>query len=260
MMVSFRKASLCLTLLCLTMFCAAQIPEPMQPVRLVNDYTGLLAQEDMIRLNRRLVAYDDSTSTQICIVILDDLGGYDILQMAYAIGEKWGVGHGHDNGIVLLVKNKTANSGGEVAFATGYGVEARLTDALCRRLIEYDILPHFREGRYYEGLNQAVTDIITIMSGEYQAEYSDGELSTGDILMLLLFFVVIPCLAVWLAYRYEKKHPHSGDDSGPHIFISGPGNFGGFGGFGGGNSVGGLGGFGGFGGGHFGGGGARGGW
>lgn len=250
----------CLVLASLSVW--ATIPSKPTPQRLVNDYASMLSANEVQQLENMLVAYDDTTSTQICVVTVNDLGGQDILQAAYEIGEKWGVGHEKfSNGVVLLIKNKTADSGGEMAIATGYGTEGALTDALCRRIIEQDMVPCFREGDYYSGIMNAVLHIEAILSGEDFGSAEDDDLTTLDILIILLVIVVFPVILGIMLTRYAKKHPEEFKDHNDGSSHSSGGGFwiGGGGGHGGGSYSGGSS-FGGFGGGHFGGGGARGGW
>ena len=240
---------------------SAQVPEKPYPPRLVNDLAGMLTQAENDSLEEELVKYDFRTSTQICVVTLNDLGGMDIMSLAYIIGESWGVGNEANNGVVLLIKNKTRDSRGEVAIATGYGTEGILTDAVCRRLIEDDILPHFREGRSYEGIHQACQHIEGLLDGEFEFEEEEPDIWVVFGIMIILAIVAIVFFA--LLIKYSKNHPDGGGGKGPTIIIGpGSGLFGGggrsgLGSFGGGGF---SGGFGGFGGGHFGGGGAHGSW
>jgi uncharacterized protein len=73
----------------------------------VNDFAGMLKSEEVNMLEQKLVAFDDSTSTQIAIVIVPSLGGYDKADYSQRLGEKWGVGQkGKNNGVLILVKPK----------------------------------------------------------------------------------------------------------------------------------------------------------
>nr|HPJ79175.1 TPM domain-containing protein [Prolixibacteraceae bacterium] len=93
----------------------AKVPERPVPPRLVNDLAGILTPAQAQELEDSLVRFDQETSTQVAVVILPDLGGYDPADMAYRIGESWGVGRqGKNNGIVVLVKPKTPSERGEV--------------------------------------------------------------------------------------------------------------------------------------------------
>ncbi len=262
-----RAASLILGIVLATVSAWATIPSAPVPPKLVNDYASMLTADEVLQLEDLLVAYDDTTSTQICVVIVNDLDGQDILQAAYEIGEQWGVGHDKfSNGVVLLIKNKTADSGGEIAIATGYGTEGALTDAISRRVIEQDITPCFREGDYFLGILNAVLHIQSILSGEDFGQQADDEVTPLDLILIVLFLFVLPVIIIVMLVRYAKKHPEKfnnyNNGSGGGFGSGSGGNWGG-GGFnigGGGFSGGGHSSFGGFGGGHFGGGGARGGW
>ncbi|MBE0640946.1 MAG: TPM domain-containing protein, partial [Bacteroidales bacterium] len=82
-----------LWLLLLTMLrVQAQVPERPDPPRLVNDLAGLLSPEQIATMESMLVAFNDSTSNQLAVVILTDLMGYDKAELAYRIGQEWGVG------------------------------------------------------------------------------------------------------------------------------------------------------------------------
>ena len=84
---------------------AQDIPDKPVPPRLVNDFAGMLSRQEVNALEQKLVAFNDSTSTQIAIVTVNSLNGYDKVDFADRLGEKWGIGHkGKDNGILILVK------------------------------------------------------------------------------------------------------------------------------------------------------------
>lgn len=247
---------------------AQEFPEKPNPPKLVNDYADFLQPNEINALENKLVQFNNETSTQIAIVVVKSLHGYDKAEYAAILGEKWGVGQkGKDNGILFLIKPKYGNERGEVFIATGYGIEGALPDALVERITNKEILPNFQNGNYYKGIDDAVNAMIALTKGEYTAdEYADSSLSTGESLIvffIILFFIVVFSIigriqrakhysighdvsfwtALWLASAATKS---SGSSWGS--FSSGSGSFGGGGGFGG------------FGGGGFGGGGAGGSW
>lgn len=235
----------------------AQFPEPQNPPKLVNDFAGILGASERESLEQLLVAYDDSTSTQLAVVIVQSLEGYEVADYANRLYEQWGIGRkGTNNGVLLLFSMDER----KMRIETGYGVEDRLTDALSRRIIEQILKPAFREQRYYEGINTAALTIIDILSGAYVNEGGGkGEKSfpKGLIVVVLLFilFVIIANArngGGGQSYTGRGRRAYQP----PFFFPMGGGSSwggGGGGGFGGG-------GFGGFGGGMSGGGGASGGW
>ena len=228
----------------------AQLPSPSNPPRLVNDYTGTLSTSQINTLEHKLVAYNDSTSTQILVLLVDDLQGYSIEQYATEIGHSWGVGQkDKGNGVVILVKPKKGSERGEVNISTGYGMEQYVTDATGKNIIEKEMIPAFKEGDYYTGIDNAVNVIMDLCSGKFtQDEYNDGEGLPGWLTLLFIIAIII----VFIKFSNGSGQNYSGGGS-RTIWIPMGGGFGGGGGFSGG-------GFGGFGGGGFGGGGASGSW
>lgn len=231
----------------------AQLPSPPYPPRLVNDYTGTLSASQISTLEQKLVAYNDSTSTQILVLLVNNLQGYSVEQYATEIGHSWGVGQkGKNNGVVILVKPSTSYSKGRVNISPGYGMEPYVTDATAKRIIEKEMIPEFQNGDYYKGIDNAINVIMDLCSGKF----SQDEYAHGDGIPWWLILIII--IAVILIFSGNNNQNYSG---GGHrtIWIPMGGGFGG-GGFGGGFGGGGSGGFGGFGGGGFGGGGASGSW
>ena len=229
----------------------AQLPSPPYPPRLVNDYTGTLSSSQINALERKLVAYNDSTSTQILVLLVDDLQGYDIHEYSTKIGHSWGVGQkGKNNGVVITVKPKKSGERGQADICPGYGMEEFVTDATSKRIIEKEMIPAFKEGDYYTGIDNAVNVIMDLCSGKFsQDEYGhDG---------FPLWFTIIIIIAIIVIFSkfYGGGQNYSGGGT-RTIWIPMGGGFSG-GGFGGGGH---SGGFGGFGGGGFGGGGASGSW
>ena len=144
-----------------------QIPPPPNPPKLVNDYAGLLSRAQLNTLERKLVSYNDSTSTQMAIVIETSLEGDDIVDYCQRIGESWGIGQdGKDNGILIYV----ASQDRKIRIHTGYGVEGFLPDAMANRIIDRIIVPAFRKGKYYNGLNETADVIKKLAGGEYTAD------------------------------------------------------------------------------------------
>ena len=234
----------------------AQLPSPPNPPSLVNDYTGTLTAHQVNILEHKLVAYNDSTSTQILVLLVDDLQGYSVEQYATEIGHSWGVGQkGKNNGAVILVKPKKGSERGQVNINTGYGIEEYVTDATAKRIIEKEMIPSFKEDDYYTGIDNAVNVIMDLCSGKFtQDEYTNG--GEGIPIWLILIFMI----ALILIFRSSNGNQNYSGGGTRTIWIP-MGGFGGssFGGSSGGGSFGG-GGFGGFGGGGFGGGGASGSW
>jgi uncharacterized protein len=228
-----------------------QLPVPAQPESWVNDYAGVFSSSESAALDRKLNEFEYRTSTQIFVVTLDDNDGYPASMLAPMIGEQWGVGQqGKDNGIIVLVDMQER----DVFIATGYGNEEYVTDALAKRIVENEIIPNFRSGNYYAGVDQATEVLVSLLDGkftadEYRKQTSGGGGSAigGIIFMIILFSLLFrnrrgttgmggrrSNLPFWIALGLlSGGGRHSGSWGN---FSSGSGGFGGggFGGFGGG--------------------------
>lgn len=230
---------------------------PARPATIVTDYTNTLSAGEQQSLEQKLVAFNDSTSTQVAVVMMASVGNYDISEYAVQLYNRWGIGQREkNNGVLILV----AKEDRKVFIATGYGIEGVLPDALCKRIVNNDILPNFKEGNYYEGLDAAVNSIMSIVKGEFTADqYMKGRKEKipwfGVLLALFIFFIVIVSkigstrryarrnnLGFWAAWALMNAAMNRGRSRGSWGgFSSGSGGFGGggFGGFGGGSSGGG---------------------
>lgn len=263
------QVSAIILLICSVSFSFGQdFPEPMQPPRLVNDFVGLLTDNEFKNLESKLEQYEDTTSNQIAIVIIKSTGSYDIGQYSAELGEKWGIGKGgRDNGLLILA----AMDDRDVYISTGYGLEGVVPDAAAYRIIQDYIIPNFRNQNYYAGLDEATSIVMGLAAGEFTADQLSGgpsnrksRRSLWSLLLPILFFGLIS----FSRYRRMARN-HHGSDVGfwaiLALMMSSGGSRGGssFDNFRGGSGTfggGGGGGFGGFGGGSFGGGGAGGSW
>ena len=244
---------------------AQGIPEPLQPPRMVNDFSELLNAGDRQQLETKLQEFYYETSTQIYIVILDDLGGNDISEFSFLLGEKWGIGtKGKDNGILILLNPSPDRQHGDVFVASGYGLEAVVPDAYANRIVDYDMIPRFKEMDYYGGLNAATSTIMDLTRGEYTMdEYIQQRSgSSGPAPAIVTIFFIIFVLSFFARSRSRRHHSvgHNLPFWAALFLVSGAGrsHSGSFGNFSSGS--GGFGGFGGGMGGSFGGGGAGGSW
>jgi uncharacterized protein len=238
---------------------------PAKPTTLVNDYTGTLTEVQKQQLESKLVAFDDSSSTQIAIAIIKSAGQYDINDYALGLGRKWGVGGAKKNNGVMIV---VALGDRKIAMHTGYGLEGALPDIITKRIIDNEIKPYFKAGDYYSGLDAGTTAIIKYTKGEYKNENPKakrGQKNAGSGIFIIIVIIVVIIIIIRKGGGGGGSQVLGGRGSGSGFLTgmllgglmnSGRGSGSGWGG----GSSGGGGGFGGFGGGSFGGGGSSGSW
>jgi len=245
------KKTLLLTLLFSSLLVFGQrFPEKPKPPRLVNDYTNTLNPREQQMLESKLVRYSDTTSTQIAIVILQDIGGDDVNLYTAELAEEWKIGQkGKDNGLLILLSLDDR----KMSIQVGYGLEPILTDAISKQIIDGYITPQFKQGNFYAGLNEGTDQIIKALAGEFKGKPNRRQKRSFP------WLVVVIIIIAFIISAFRKNRPGSGGyRGGGGYWIGGFGSgYSGGGGFGGSS---GGGGFGGFGGGSFGGGGASGSW
>ncbi|MDD3012057.1 MAG: TPM domain-containing protein [Bacteroidales bacterium] len=248
---------------------AQKVPDRPYPPRLVNDLADVLTIQQENEIESFLVDFSKGSSTQIVLITITTLNGYDKADFTYKIGEEWGVGQAQkNNGIVMLVKPKTPQENGEAFIAVGYGLEAVIPDAIASRIVNQELIPAFKNNNYYQGIAQGLTVLTELANGEYPYQEYKKEVAGAEgfgalpILLLIIFYFLFlgrrrmyyntgkkgSSLPFWLIL-WGLNSGRSGSNGYWNEFNSGRGHFGG------GNS-----GFGGFGGGSFGGGGAGGSW
>jgi len=233
------------------------------PKKLVQDYAHVFDQKQLQQLENKLVAYNDSTSTQILVLTLESLDGYPLETFANEIGEKWGVGQkGKDNGVVIVMSKQDR----KITIRTGYASQIHLPPTINKTIIDQVIIPFFKQGNYAGGIDAGVDAIMQAFAGKFKAEPKEPEYEVDWFSTILLIgFILFIIIAI------AGKNKGGGSGNGGHrqrsllddiILMNAGRSILGGGGFGsgGGHSSGGGGGFGGFGGGSFGGGGASGSW
>lgn len=240
------------------------IPERPSPPKLVNDFAGMLQASDVSRLEQKLVGYNNTHSTQIAVVTVSDLKGYDIADFADRLAEDWGVGQqGKENGVVILINPVGAQGQRRIHITVGYGLEGVIPDITAKRVVDNEILPAFRNGNYYQGLDKGTEVLMQLAAEEFTAEEYHQRQGEEQSPFAMLFPLIIMIIIFWLFSRGKKGQYSPGKSLSfwTLLWLMSSGGRGRGGSFGGGGFGGGGGSsFGGFGGGRFGGGGAGGSW
>ena len=240
----------------------AQSPPP-APARYFNDYAGVVSPDAAARLDQKLKAFDDATSSQIVVAVFPELPSPSLEDFTVRAAQAWRVGRSKlSNGAVLFVFVKDR----KMRIETGYGLEGALPDATAHRIIDERITPAFRNNDYAGGLEAGIDAMMAATRGEYTASPApargggSGGFGSSFFLVLLVLFIVIALSRSGRRGRTYGRRGYWG--GGPWWWGGGGGGFGGGSFGGGGGGWGGGGGGGGFsgGGGSFGGGGASGSW
>ncbi|MBN2173343.1 MAG: TPM domain-containing protein, partial [Bacteroidales bacterium] len=193
---------------------AQELPDKPSPPRLVNDYIGLLTPQQNNQLEQKLVAFNDTNSTQIAILIVNDLAGYDIVDYSQRVAQKWGIGQKkYDNGVIIVLKAKTSASKGEVNIDVGYGLEPVIPDITAQQIIDNEMIPRFKNDDYYGGLDAATNIIMSLAAGQFTAEQYKKRTKGGDGLVGFIVPIIVLIIVISMINRNRNRHTHIGSRS-----------------------------------------------
>ena len=142
----------------------------------VNDFTNTLSFQEWQEIDRLLKSYEDTTSTQVVVLMVNSLDGESIEEYANKTFALNKIGQAKkDNGVLLVI----AKQDHKIRIEVGYGLEGALTDAVSSQIIRQEILPHFKADNYFGGIVTGVDAIIRTTKGEYKADSRREESSGG---------------------------------------------------------------------------------
>jgi len=151
-----------LLLLLATGLAVAELPIPPLTAR-VSDLTGTLSSEEKATLEARLEAFEREKGAQIGVLIVATVKPETIEHYAVRGVEPWQLGRqGVDDGALLLV----AKDDRRMRIEVGYGLEGALNDATTKRIISETIIPRFKQGDFYGGLDAGIEAMFTVVAGE----------------------------------------------------------------------------------------------
>ncbi|MEZ4907919.1 MAG: TPM domain-containing protein [Saprospiraceae bacterium] len=182
-----------------------------KPNSAVADRIGLLSLQQQDNLRNKLKTFNDTSSSAIVLVIDNSTEGDDIFDYSYKLAKSWGIGDASkDNGVLVYI----AFNDRKVFIQVGSGLEGVIPDAMAKRIVNNIIVPSFRSGNYYSGINSALDALIQLASGEYTSDGVDDSLDGGTVI-LIMFLVFFALLIIFsISYYRCKKRGDCNDDGG----------------------------------------------
>lgn len=244
----------------------AQLPQRPEPERLYNNlskqFPDFLSQSEASQIENKLEQFSNETSNQICVLVVDDLAGFETADYSIRLANDWGIGKkGVNNGVLILIKPTQQDGGRDLFIAVGYGLEGAIPDLATKRIREEQMYPNLKAGRNFDAINEATDVLMKLAKGEINVkDYTRQHSSRPSTLKTIFIIVILIIILLVRIFRGGGGGGYTYSRGGRNIFWgSGMGGSG----WGGGSSWGGGlsgGGWGGFGGGGFGGGGSGGKW
>ena len=175
----------------------------------VYDYANVLSATEKSQLEEKLIQYSDSTSTQIVVITIESLKGEDIGILTPKWGQTWGIGGSekNDNGVIILL----ANAEHKIWISAGYGLEDRLTAGIGGEISRNIMIPEFKAGSYYNGLDKGTDAIFDVFKGKYKGERKRDK---GKDRFPVLPFIIIVIIVLVIISRRKNNGNNSGNSSG----------------------------------------------
>lgn len=131
------------------------------------DPDNLLDDASQAAIDRLLHEVETNSTAEVMVVALKSVGDVYVKDFATALFNHWRIGKSSkDNGLLILM----VDDQGKISFETGYGLEGVLPDAICMRIIQQDIIPYMKEGRYGEGLLSGVNKVVEYLNNPTAVE------------------------------------------------------------------------------------------
>ncbi len=165
----------------------------------VTDLAGVLTPDQISSLDTKLKELETTDSTQVAVLIIPSLEGEPLEDYSMRVAGEWKIGQkGNDNGAILLIAMKER----KIRIEVGYGLEPVLTDARSSRIWRNEIVPRFRTGDFYGGIDAGVTAIIQTVRGVYQPSPQQSRRPSGGfpnfpIILLIPLFWILSSAGKW---------------------------------------------------------------
>lgn len=177
--------------------------------RYVSDPTSILSPAATDTIDAILGRLEKSTGIETAVVMLPSIGENDIFDFSTSLFRKWGIGKKKsDNGLLILFVMDQH----KVRFATGYGIEGTMTDAMSKRIQTQYMVPAFKRSDWNKGMVDGVRATAKVLDGSMEPEAADNDTDTSDILFSIGIIIGVILLAMFVSsikQRCPKCHKRS---------------------------------------------------
>lgn len=164
--------------------------------RYVSDPTSILSPAATDTIDAILGRLEKSTGIETAVVMLPSIGENDIFDFSTSLFRKWGIGKKKsDNGLLILFVMDQH----KVRFATGYGIEGTMTDAMSKRIQMQYMVPAFKRSDWNKGMVDGVRAAAKVLDGSMEPEAADSDTDTSDLLFSIGIIIGVILLAMFVS-------------------------------------------------------------
>ena len=176
--------------------------------RYVSNPDGILSASAVAEMDRILYQLEEKTGIQTLVVAVTGIEGGDCFEFAYQLGKQMGVGQKErDNGLVILLSTDERC----VQFATGYGLEGVLPDAICKRIQSRYMVEHLGKDDWDTGMVEGIRAVNGYLDGSMENIGGEEEEDTTPLYIIGAFILgglVLFGFVVWNQNRCPKCKKH----------------------------------------------------
>ncbi len=179
--------------------------------RYVSNPDGILSAQAVSTMDNILYTLEQKTGIQVVVVAVTGIAGGDCFEFAYQLGKEAGVGQKErDNGLIILLSTDERC----IQFATGYGLEGVLPDAICKRIQSRYMLPYFKDDNWDEGMVAGIQAVNGYLDGSMEnigtdeAEDDEVWIVLGIFILLFVGVFGVVAFSAWHKSRCPKCGKH----------------------------------------------------
>ncbi len=125
---------------------------------IVTDFENVLSNEEEDQLTKIITDFEAKTTNEIAVVTVESIAPYDdIFDYSLDLAKKTGVGKKDKNNGILIVVSASQR---KIQIQNGDGILPKLSNEQTKVILEQNIIPEFKEGKYYNGLKNGIAEII----------------------------------------------------------------------------------------------------
>ena len=185
--------------------------------RYVSNPDNILSPSAVATMDSILFALEEKTGIQTLVVAVTGIQSGDCFDFAYQLGKELGVGQKErDNGLVVLLSTDERC----IQFATGYGLEGIIPDAICKRIQNRYMIPYLGKDDWNTGMLEGIRALNGYLDGSMENISNQEEEDLTPLYIFLAFIIGgigLIIFAVWYNNRCPKCKKHSIQRISSHI-------------------------------------------
>ncbi|MET2985945.1 TPM domain-containing protein [Aureibaculum conchae] len=124
----------------------------------VNDFENIFTEEETKFLENLLIYYKENSNRQVAVITLDSIPkNTEFEQYAIRMSDNWNIGKNNDGNGLTVVLSKSLR---KIRISTTEKTRYYLTDEFCKKVIDENMIPEFKNGKYYDGLLLGLNELL----------------------------------------------------------------------------------------------------